>query len=91
MPLAGRQSVERPHNVLSRQAGGLFSGHSFNHFAKRRATGERRCATIGEKTRGLDAPPAQPQTEAQAITAHRIGLFGYSVGPGQFPGVARIG
>lgn len=91
MLLAGGQAAEGAHDLLTRQAGGLFQRHAFQHFDERRAAGQRRRAPVGEETRGLYPFVAQAQSEAQSITADRVGSLGRCVCVRQFSGMTRVG
>lgn len=90
MLLARGQPVEGAHDVCARQARGVLNQHPFQHLCERGAAGERRRASVSEKSRGFYPSITQAQTEAQAVSADRVGSLGESVGVRQFACAARV-
>lgn len=90
MLLARGKTVERAHYVLTSQARGLLYSHAFDHLCEHGTARERRRTAVGQEACGLYAPIAQAKSQAQAITADRIGLFGDCVCVRQFTRTARV-
>ena len=85
------QPAERAYELLPCQSHGLFDGHPFYHLREYGATGERRGAAVGEKSRGLYASFAQAHGEAQPVTTDGIGLLCDGRRVRQFAHAARVG
>jgi len=84
------QAAERVGNFLPRQLHRIFDFHSFDHFRDHGTAGERRRATVGEKTRGFDATIAKAQTQTETIAADWIRLFRDRIRVREFAGIARM-
>ena len=85
-----RQAADRCDNLISRQLIRIFQRHSFQHPSQRGAANQCWWASIRQKSRGFNAPIANPQTQPHAITADGISCFGNCVCVGQFAGIARM-
>ncbi len=90
MLLPRGQTTYCGHNFLPLQLQSVFNSHSFEHLRQCGTAGKCRRAAVGKKSRGLDATIPNAQTQAQAITADRVCLFGDRVCVGEFARVARM-
>jgi hypothetical protein len=84
------QTAEGGYYFLPLQLQSVVNSHSFQHLRECGTAGKCRRTAIGKELRGLDPAIANAQTQAHAITADRVCLFGDRVCVSEFAGVARM-
>jgi hypothetical protein len=91
MLLAAWQAAYRIQNVSPCKVRRIIDYFPFDHLRQRRSADKSWRAAISQESRRLDPSIANAQTQAQAIAANGICLFGDRVPIREFSGVPRIG